>query len=74
MFSREIYKFFRTFQRTPGDICFCFVSYVTLCGYIMNENAVEVLENLPKLEQFLPDDEKISLIYVAGYLCRHDDN
>ena len=39
----------------------------------MDENAAEVFENLPNLERSLPDDVKMSLVYIAGYLCRHDE-
>ena len=36
----------------------------------MNENAPSVFDNLPQLEESIPDDAKSSLVYIAAYVIR----
>ena len=48
-----------------GHVC-------TLCKYKFAEEQCELLDNLPQEENKLVDDEKISLVYIAGYVTRKD--
>ena len=43
------------------------------CNYKMDEQAAEVFDNLPELENSLTLDTKNSLVYIAGYATRKDD-
>ena len=43
----------------PGHSCSC-------CSYTMEEKASSVFDNLPQLEESIPDDAKSSLVYIAG--------
>ena len=43
-----------------------------LCNFLMGDNAIEVFDNLPKVEQTLPIDVKETLVYIAGYIAHKD--
>ena len=47
----------------PGHSCSC-------CSYTMDEKASSVFDNLPQLEESIPDDAKSSLVYIAGYVVQ----
>ena len=38
----------------------------------MGDNAIDVFDNLPKLEMSLPIDVKETLVYIAGYVILKD--
>ena len=38
------------------------------CKFLMGDNAIDVFDNLPKLEMSLPIDVKETLVYIAGYV------
>ena len=44
-----------------------------LCGYLLDEQGAEMFDKLPELEESLPTDIKMSLVYIAGYICRNDN-
>ena len=44
------------------------------CGYLLDENACDVFDNLPELENNLPRDVKAGLVYIAGYVVRNDED
>ena len=44
-----------------------------LCGYLLDEQGAEIFDKLPELEESLPTDIKMSLVYIAGYICRNDN-
>ena len=48
-----------------GHVC-------TLCKYKLTEEQCKLLDTLPQEENKLADDEKISLVYIAGYVTRKD--
>ena len=39
------------------------------CGYLPNEDICEMLSKLPELEEILPSDNIMAILYVAGRLC-----
>ena len=39
-----------------------------------NNNSIEVFDNLPTLDMFLPIDVKETLVYIAGYTVRKDES
>jgi len=43
------------------------------CNFRLNEDMCSVFDNLPELEFSLTDDVKMSLVYIAGYISRHED-
>ena len=47
----------------PGHSC-------SSCSYTMDKKASSVFDNLPQLEESIPDDGKSSLVYIAGYVVR----
>ena len=48
-----------------GHVC-------TLCKYKLTKQQCELLDNIRQEENKLADDEKISLVYIAGYVTRKD--
>ena len=34
---------------------------------------MQMFDRLPELEESLPTDIKMSLVYIAGYICRNDN-
>ena len=46
----------------------------TLCNFKLSEEMLEIIDNLPVEENVIPDDEKLSLVYIAGYVSRKDDD
>ena len=44
------------------------------CGYLLDENACDVFDNLPELENNLPRDVKAGIVYIAGYVVRNDED
>ena len=42
------------------------------CKFLMCDNAIDVFDNLPKLEMSLPIDVKETLVYIAGYIIHKD--
>ena len=42
------------------------------CGYLMDEKASEVFDNLEKLEDTISKATKMSLVHIAGYVTRKD--
>ena len=49
----------------PGHEC-------TLCGYLLDEEGSEIFDNLPELEDSIPLETKMSLVYITGYVTRKD--
>ena len=43
------------------------------CDFSMDQNSSEVFDNLPQLEDTIPDDAKFSLVYIAGYVVRKQE-
>ena len=43
------------------------------CGYLLDEDKCNILDSLPDLEKKLPSDIIMTLIYLAGYVGRNDD-
>ena len=43
------------------------------CGYLLDEDKCNILDTLPDLEKELPSDIIMTLIYLAGYVGRNDD-
>ena len=52
-------------NKEPGHSC-------KSCGYLLDDEASEVFQNLPQLEGAVPKDVKMSLVYIAGYIVRKD--
>ena len=44
-----------------------------MCTFKLSEEMVEIVDNLPAEETGIPDDEKMSLVHIAGYVARKDD-
>ena len=42
------------------------------CSYLLCEEGAEVFDNLAELELSIPDETKMSLVYIAGYVTRND--
>ena len=42
------------------------------CGYLMEEETVNIVDNLTDLEKNVPEDVLISLVYAAGYVVKND--
>ena len=42
------------------------------CAYKLSEEDSETFDGLAKLEEFTPDDPKMSLVHIAGYVTRND--
>ena len=42
------------------------------CNFKLDEEGVEVFDNLCELEDSIPLDTKMSLVYIAGYVTRND--
>ena len=42
------------------------------CGYLLDEEASIVFNNLEDLESSLSQDVKMALVYIAGYVCRKE--
>ena len=42
------------------------------CGYLLDECASEIFDNLNELESSLSEDIKSTLFYILGYVARHD--
>ena len=55
------------FNVEPGHSC-------SKCGFLMNDNMCTVFDKLPELENSIPIDAKMALVYVAGYVVRKSDN
>ena len=43
------------------------------CVYKFSEEDSKIFDGLADLEIFIPDDVKMSLAYIAGYVIRNDD-
>ena len=43
------------------------------CNYLLDDETSEVFDNLPELEGKLSHETKMSLVHMAGYVTRHDD-
>ena len=43
------------------------------CGYLMDEKASEIFDNLEKLEGTVSTATKMSLVHIAGYVTRNDE-
>ena len=44
------------------------------CGFLLNESICEIIKNLPDLQKSLTKTVLMSLIYIAGYVEKKDDN
>ena len=44
------------------------------CSFIMTENMCTIFDNLPEFENHLPRETKMALVYIAGYVARHEDH
>ena len=44
------------------------------CNFYLNEDLCTIFDLLPELEMSLSDDVKMTLVYIAGYVSRHEDN
>ena len=44
------------------------------CDFILDEEGVEIFDNLAELESSINLDTKMSLVYISGYVSRHDDS
>ena len=42
------------------------------CSYLLCEEGAEVFDNLAELELSIPEETKMSLVYIAGYVTRND--
>ena len=56
-----------SFDTLSGHLC-------ENCKFVMDNNSIEVLDNLPTLEISLPIDVKETLVYIAGYMVRKDES
>ena len=54
-------------NKEPGHSC-------QLCPYLLDENASEVFLNLAQLEERVPNDVKMALIDIAGYVIRNSES
>ena len=44
------------------------------CGFYLNQEKCLIFDNLPELENILSTYVKMSLIYIAGYVVRNDED
>ena len=44
----------------------------SFCGYLMDEEGSEIFDNLPGLENSIPVETKMCLVYIDGYVTRKD--
>ena len=44
------------------------------CGILLSDDMCDVLDNLPELEKSLTVDTIMTLVYIAGYIVRNDDD
>ena len=42
------------------------------CDYLMDEEAAEIFDSLPEIEEAILEETKMSLVYIAGYVTRKD--
>ena len=42
------------------------------CGFLLTEEMCEIFHDLVKLEETMDMDNKMALIYIAGYIIRKD--
>ena len=54
-----------TFNTSTGHYC-------ASCPYKLEEDAVEVFDNLEKLENSVTIETKMVLVHIAGYVTRND--
>ena len=40
----------------------------------MTENMCPIFDNLPEFENHLPMETKMTLVYISGYVARHEDH
>ena len=43
------------------------------CDYVLDEHSSEIFDNLPELEDEIPEHVKLSLVYIAGYTVRKQE-
>ena len=49
------------------------ITNVHSCDYKLSEEGSEIFDNLENLEPFLSDEIKMTLMYIAGYIARNDN-
>ena len=42
------------------------------CSFLLDENSSEIFDGLSELESSFPEDTKMVLVYIAGYITRND--
>ena len=42
------------------------------CSFLLDENSAEIFDVLPELEFSVPEDTKMVLVYIAGYIMCND--
>ena len=42
------------------------------CRFFLDENSAEIFDDLPELESSVPEDTKMVLVYIAGYITLND--
>ena len=40
------------------------------CGFMLDEEGAEIFDNLEQLEESIPLETKMALVYIAGYVTR----
>ena len=56
---------------SPSD--FQSIHSCSACGYLLDEEAADIFDNLVELENSVTDENKSVLVYIAGYVTRKDD-
>ena len=54
-----------SFNIESGHSCFN-------CSFLLDENSAEIFDSLPESESSVPEDTKMVLVYMAGYIARND--
>ena len=54
-----------SFNIESGHSCFN-------CSFLLDENSAEIFDSLPESESSVPEDTKMVLVYMAGYITRND--
>jgi hypothetical protein len=60
------YNNYEALETEHGHIC-------NKCDFIPPEDVCNVIDNLPSMEESLPVDTKMGLVYIAGYVVRKDE-
>ena len=54
-----------SFNIESGHSCFN-------CSFLLDKNSAEIFDGLPELESLVPEDTKMVLVYIAGYITHND--